>query len=56
MAANDPADAKLLGRSANEERRGADQCTVVDLPHEEVRDIRTTDRANRQSLGAVRTR
>ena len=33
------------GCSANEERRGADQGTVVDLPHEEVRDIRTTDRA-----------
>ena len=29
----------------NEERCGADQGTIVDLPHEEVRDIRTADRA-----------
>ena len=40
----------------NEERCGADQGTIVDLPHEEVRDIRTADRANRQSLDAARTR
>ena len=32
-------------RSANEKRRGADQGTVIDLPHEEVRDIRTAYRA-----------
>jgi hypothetical protein len=31
--------------SANENRRGANQCTVLDLPHKEVRDIRTADRA-----------
>ena len=30
---------------ANEERRGADQGTVIDLPHEEVRDIGTADGA-----------
>jgi hypothetical protein len=48
MSANDPK--RTLSSwcgcpgSADEERRGADQGTVVDLPHEEVRDIRTADR------------
>jgi hypothetical protein len=31
--------------SANEKRRGADQGTIIDLPNEEVSDIRTADRA-----------
>ena len=39
-----PPISRTAGRwSANEKWRGADQCTVVDLPHEEVRDIHTTD-------------
>jgi hypothetical protein len=42
-SAHDPHRTGCAG-SANEERRGADQGTVVDLPHEEVRDIRTADR------------
>jgi hypothetical protein len=47
-----PAPCRRRPGSANEERRGADQDTVVDLPHEEVRDIRTADRAE----SAVATR
>ena len=31
--------------SANEQRRGTNQGTVVDLSHEEVRDVGTADRA-----------
>ena len=40
----------------NEERCGADQGTIVDLPHEEVHDIRTAGRAESPVPGVVRTR
>ena len=35
--------------SANEERRGADQGAVLDLAHEEIRDIRTANSAESPS-------
>ena len=35
----------LSSGSANEKRRGADQCPVVDEQHEKVRDVSTADRA-----------
>ena len=42
---NAPSAALSDSDLANEKRCGADQCTVVDLLHEEVRDVRTADRA-----------
>ena len=35
----------LSSGSANEKRCGADQCPVIDLLHQEVRHVRTADRA-----------